>query len=263
MKVHQVRAPNPGLFTGLGTNSWVVASGGEAIIIDPGPVIDTHLDAIREIVSGYRVAAILVTHTHPDHCPAANPLAEEFGVPAYGHSPGPAFKPDVRMTDGDRVAFGDTEAIAVSTPGHTPDHLCYQVDRVLFSGDHIVGHSTVVVEDMVDYLESLDRLASLELDKMYPGHGPILDDPTGIVGRYKEHRLRREQEIVAALGEGASTVGEIVHLVYADVDAALHFAAAQSTGAHLRKLVDEGRVELPEGAAEWTSPVELVRGSGG
>lgn len=260
MKVHHILAPNPGIFTGLGTNSYVVASAGQAVIIDPGPTIASHMDAIREEVAGYKVSAILVTHTHPDHAPAANPLAAEFGVPAYGRDPGPAFKPDVRVADGHVVTFGDLSAQAVFTPGHTPDHTCFLIDRVLFSGDHIMGGSTVVVEDMVDYMASLERLSGLDIDVMYPGHGPVMKDPAGVVRQYRDHRMDRERQIIEALARGAETVGEIVHLVYADVDSALHFAAGQSTGAHLRKLVAEGKVELPEGTADWTSHVILKKG---
>lgn len=260
MKVHQILAPNPGIFTGMGTNSYVVASMGEAVIIDPGPTIPAHMDAIRDEVAGYRVKAILVTHIHPDHAPAANPFGQEFGVPVYGRDPGPAFKPDVRVADGDEVAFGDLVAEAVYTPGHTPDHTCFKIGRVLFAGDHIMGGSTVVIENMVDYLESLDRVATLDLEVLYPGHGPMLEDPAAVVRQYREHRMMRERQIIEALARGADTVGEIVHLVYADVDPALHFAAGQSTAAHLRKLVAEGKAELPDGAAEWTSRVVLKKG---
>ncbi len=260
MKVHHILAPNPGIFTGMGTNTYVVASMGEAVIIDPGPTIPAHMDAVREETAGYRVAGIFVTHYHPDHAPAANPFGEEFGVPVYGRDPGPAFKPDKRMADGDEVPFGDLVVEAVYTPGHTPDHTCFKIGTALFTGDHIMGGSTVVIEEMAEYLDSLERVAGLDVDVLYPGHGPTLDDPAAVIRQYREHRAMRERQIIEAMARGASTVGDVVHLVYADVDPALHFAAAQSTGAHLRKLVGEGKVELPDAAADWTSRVVLKRG---
>lgn len=261
MKVHRVLAPNPGLFTGAGTNSWLIQSTGRVAIIDPGPPLERHMDALRALVEELEPVAVLVTHTHPDHAPAANPLAAELGVKAYGRASGPGFKPDVHIADGDVVTVGDVEVTAVATPGHTPDHFSFRVGDALFSGDHVIGGSTAVIEDLTEYLESLERLRGTGLSVVYPGHGDPIRDPERVLSEYIAHRLEREEEILAALRRGASTVGEVVDIVYAGVDRALHFAAAQSVGAHLRKLVDDGVVTLPDGAAEWGSRIRFGTGT--
>ncbi len=255
--VTTVLAPNPGLYTGPGTNSYVVAAAGEAVVIDPGPTIPAHLDAIRRAIGASMPRAVLVTHTHPDHAPAANELAADLGVPALGWGPGPQFSPDGRLADGDLVRFGDAAAEAVATPGHTADHLCFQVGDLLFTGDHIMGGSTVVIEDLAAYLHSLQRLLPRRLRRLHPGHGPAIDDPDTVIREYIEHRLDRERQVLAALAGGAATVGEVVEVVYAGVDRALHPIAAHSVAAHLRKLAAEGRVSFA-GAAEVGARAALV-----
>lgn len=257
-EVRRVLAPNPGLFTGPGTNTWVIIDGGEAVVVDPGPVIPEHRDATVNAVQDVAVVAVAVTHTHPDHAPAANPLADHWGVPACGFGPGPAFRPDRTLGDGDTIRVADSRISAVHTPGHTSDHLCYLVDGRLFSGDHIMGGSTVVIEDLAAYLDSLRSVIALRPVRIHPGHGPDIDDPIRVTREYIEHRLQRELQILAALRAGAATVGGVVEVVYGDVPRQLHPAAALSVGAHLRKLSDEGRVALPEGTAEWRSPVCLI-----
>ena len=243
VKVERILAPNPGPFTGPGTNTYLVASGDEALVIDPGPLDRTHEAAILAALAGIRPVGILVTHTHEDHAPLANPLAADLGIPAYGFGPGPGFKPDLRLADEDRVAFGTDEVHAVHTPGHSRDHLCFLVDDSLFTGDHIMGGSSVVVEDMSEYLASLRKLQKLQLALLYPGHGLVMDDPAGIVTGYIEHRLEREQHVLSAVESGASTVMEIVQAVYQDVDPALHPLAALSVRAHLAKLETEGAIQ--------------------
>ncbi len=256
MKISLVRAPNPSLLTGPGTNTWVVSSGLASVVIDPGPIIDSHLDGIRSALSGLDPVAVLVTHTHPDHAPAANGIADEYAVPALGFSPGPDFSPDRLIADGERIGFGTAEAECLTTPGHTPDSVCYRIGDTLFSGDHIMGGSTVVVEDMAQYLTSLRRLHGIGLEALYPGHGPVIDAPDALISEYIAHRLDREEQIISAIARGAETLGEIVTKVYRDVDPALHPVAAMSVGAHLRKLVAEERVVTDEDP-RWDSPVAL------
>lgn len=244
MKVERILAPNPGPFTGAGTNTYLLMSGVETLIVDPGPMDRAHEDAILRALGDLRPLAILVTHTHEDHAPLANPLGADLNIPVYGYGPGPAFKPDLILTDQDVVAFGTEELLAVHTPGHSRDHLCFRAGDSLFTGDHIMGGSSVVVEDMSAYLASLRRLQELPLQRLYPGHGLVMDDPAGIVAGYIEHRLEREQQVLSAVQTGANTVMDIVQAVYVDVDPALHPLAAVSVRAHLVKLDSEGMVSL-------------------
>ena len=256
MNIEVVLAPNPGLFTGPGTNTWVITSRGESVIIDPGPVIESHIAAIKAAASSAVVRAVLVTHTHPDHAPAANGLAADLGVPAIGSAPGPEFNPDRLIADGEGVGFGGFEAVCVATPGHTPDSVCFRVRDALFTGDHIMGGSTVVVEEMSDYLESLRKLHSTGLETLHPGHGPVIDAPDATIAEYISHRLEREGQILDAIGRGAGSIGAIVIDVYQDVDPALHPIAGMSVAAHLEKLSNEGRVEV-ESEPTWESEVLL------
>lgn len=241
----RVLAPNPGVFTGPGTNTYVAVSGGECVIIDPGPVEESHRLAILGAVDGLQPRAVLVTHTHPDHAPLANPLAERLGVAAYGYAPGPEFAPDRRLRDGDRLRFGEEVLEVLHTPGHSDDHLCFRLGGAVFTGDHIMGGSTVIVEDMARYLRSLERLREWEMDRLLPGHGEPMDRPYQTVDDYLAHRLMRERQIMVALEGGATQVGEIVEAVYRDVDRVLHPLAARSVLAHLVKLEAEGKVGLP------------------
>lgn len=256
MKVELVLAPNPSLMTGPGTNTWIVSSNGEAVVVDPGPIVDTHLDAITEVLGAFKVIAVVVTHTHPDHAPAANPLAERLGVPVIGPTRGPDFRPDRQIADGEHVEFGGMLLVAVATPGHTADSTSYRIGDALFTGDHIMGGSTVMVEDMKDYLESLQAVHGTGLRVIYPGHGPIIDDPDRVIGEYIAHRLEREAQILTAVRSGAGTVGEVVERVYAAVDPALHVPASVSVDAHLRKLAAEGVVAY--GGGGWSGRVVAI-----
>jgi glyoxylase-like metal-dependent hydrolase (beta-lactamase superfamily II) len=242
VRIQRVLAPNPGPFTGPGTNTWVVGDESEVVVIDPGPVESSHADAIHEVVESRVVRAVIVTHTHPDHAPLANPLARTVSSPALGHGPGPDFAPDALLVDGSTVEFAGTSLRVLHTPGHADDHLCFQLDRVLFTGDHIMGGSSVMVDDLSPYMRSLERLRIEDWDRMYPGHGPEIDEPGQVIDWYIAHRLQREREILAAVVDGSHTVEEIVDVVYAEVDVALHPLAARNVKTHLRKLADDGRV---------------------
>lgn len=244
VKVERVLAPNPSPFTGEGTNTWVVDSDGELVVIDPGPRIGSHHEAIVSKVADRRVSAVFVTHAHPDHAPLANPLAGELSVPVYGFRPGPDFEPDLRFSDGESIPLGRSTARVVHTPGHSDDHVCLLFGHVLFTGDHIVGGSSVMVETMVPYLESLRRLQRLDLERLYPGHGPEIDKPQEVISWYLAHRLQREQQIIDAVRIGATDISSLVRVVYRDVDPALHPLATRSVLAHLRKLDDEGVIRL-------------------
>jgi glyoxylase-like metal-dependent hydrolase (beta-lactamase superfamily II) len=242
VRIERVLAPNPGPFTGPGTNTWLLESDGNLVVIDPGPISDAHLDAILAAIGRRSVTSVLVTHTHSDHAPLANPLARELQVPAYGHSASPEFDPDLRLTGGSTITVGSIALEVIHTPGHSDDHLCFLTGQILFTGDHIMGGSSVMVEDLGSYLRSLERLQDLDLDRLYPGHGPEIEQPQAVISWYIAHRLQREREILEAIAGGAVEVDAIVESVYRNVDRSLHPLAARSVAAHLRKLEEEGRI---------------------
>jgi glyoxylase-like metal-dependent hydrolase (beta-lactamase superfamily II) len=258
VRIERVLAPNPGPYTGDGTNTWVVGDASEAIVIDPGPRDASHESSILTTLAGRTVAAVIVTHTHPDHAPLANPLARDLSVPALGHAPGPEFDPDERLLDGSQVAFAGETLDVLHTPGHADDHLCFRLGRVLFTGDHIMGGSSVMIDDLGPYLRSLERLRGIPFDHLYPGHGPEIDNPSEVIDWYIAHRLQREEEILATLRTGAASVGAVVEEVYAQVDSELYPLAKRSVVAHLRKLADEGTVRFS--GSEWDDPVRLEPG---
>jgi glyoxylase-like metal-dependent hydrolase (beta-lactamase superfamily II) len=242
VKIERVLAPNPGPFTGDGTNTWVLEGQSGIWVIDPGPVIDRHRQAIMDTVGGRKPLGVLVTHTHSDHAPLANPLAKEWQVPAIGYGAGPDFDPDRVVGEGDQLSLGDELLTVLHTPGHAGDHLCFLVGKVLFTGDHIIGGSSVMVEDLTAYLGSLEKLRGLDLERLLPGHGPEMDRPSEVIDWYLAHRLQREEEILQAIAAGAGSVEEVVEVVYAGVDRSLHPLAARSVSAHLAKLAGEGRL---------------------
>jgi glyoxylase-like metal-dependent hydrolase (beta-lactamase superfamily II) len=245
MKIDRILANNPGPFTGPGTNTWLLDDGsGSVVIIDPGPVDIKHANEILERVGQRTVEQVLVTHTHSDHAPLANPLARDLGVPAVGHASGPNFEPEIRLLDGARFDVGSLEVHVVHTPGHSDDHLCFRVGNVLFTGDHIMGGSSVMVEKMGPYLASLEKLKGTGLERLHPGHGDSMDDPESVIDWYLAHRLQRHKEVFDAIAAGAGSVPEIVEVVYADVDSSLHTLAGRSVDAHITLLMDQERITL-------------------
>lgn len=255
MRIERVLANNPGPFTGPGTNTWLLDDGaGRVVIIDPGPVDPVHADEVGRLVEGRVPIGVLVTHTHQDHAPLANPLSRDLGVPALGHGAGPDFDPDVRLADGNRVEVGELELEVIHTPGHADDHLCFRVGNVVFTGDHIIGGSSVMVDDMGRYLGSLRRLQGVGLERLLPGHGEEMADPESVIDWYLAHRLQRHEQVWDAVRDGAATIDEAVAKVYAGVDASLHPLAARSVRAHLQLLSEEGRIAFERGRAVVISP---------
>lgn len=250
--VVRVVAPNPGMMTGPGTNTYLVGDG-EVLVIDPGPAIDAHVDAICRAANG-PVRGILVTHTHTDHSPAAAALAARTGAPLIGR-PAPAgphqdaaFEPAQVLSDGDSVAAGGSELTALHTPGHASNHLCFlrHDDGLLFTGDHVINGSTVVIDppdgNMQQYLDSLARLKTVGAKRIAPGHGELFDDPHAVIDAIIAHRLAREQKVAAALASQAgATLAELTAVVYAEVPGHLHAVAERSLLAHLEKLAADGR----------------------
>ncbi|MDJ0952035.1 MAG: MBL fold metallo-hydrolase [Acidimicrobiia bacterium] len=256
--VECVLAPNPGPYTGPGTNTYVIESAGEALVLDPGPVIVDHLEAIEVALTGLTPVGVVVTHTHPDHAPAANGLGRELDTPVYGFADGDGFKPTERIEDGAIIPFGDDSLVAVHTPGHTADHLCFRLADCLFTGDHIMGGSTVIIEDLADYMRSLHKVADLDPAHLYPGHGPELPEAREVIAGYIAHRIEREEQVLQALAAGAATIGDIVDVVYSGLDITLRPAATLQVHTQLTKLNNEGRVSLGLGGAHGVTTVELV-----
>ncbi len=258
VRIERVLAPNPGPLTGPGTNTYVVHDAGRSAVIDPGPVIASHLVAIGHALGDSEPVAVLVTHTHPDHAPAANPLAARLGVPALGFAPGPEFRPDGTLADGDTVDVGGTSLQVVHTPGHTPDHICLRAGKILFTGDHIIGGSTVMIEDAAAYMQSLHRLRDLSPGRLCPGHGEEMPDGAATIDAYIAHRLERERQVLAAVASGAGTVREVVDVVYAGLDQELVPAAIFQVKTVAQKLSDERRLEFPGRGAGEDAAMRLV-----
>ena len=247
--VRRVIAPNPGVMTGPGTNTYLVGEG-EFAVIDPGPAIASHVEKIQE--QG-KIRWILCTHTHQDHSPAAAMLKAATGAQLLGR-PAPegqdmTFKPDFVLESGQRVDLGEIGLRAIHTPGHASNHLCYLLEqtRMLFTGDHVMQGSTVVINppdgDMRAYLHSLEKLLGEDLAIIAPGHGYLIGAPHNEVRRLIAHRLGRERKVVRALEQlGEASVDELLPVVYDDVPARIHRVAARSLTAHLDKLAADGAV---------------------
>ena len=244
--VRRIVAPNPGMMTGPGTNTYLVGID-EVAVIDPGPADDGHLEAILGC-GGDRIRWVLCTHTHLDHWPGAAALAERSGAEVLAFDGRDGLGIDRALGDGDQVEGSEFRLTAVHTPGHASNHLCYllEEERLLFSGDHVMNGSTVVIRppdgDMAEYLAQLERLQHLRLRAIAPGHGAVITDPAAKVEEYLGHRRLREAIVVAALAEhGPATTAELLSSVYADVTEERHEVARHSLWAHLRKLASEGR----------------------
>jgi len=248
--VRRIAAPNAGIMTGPGTNTYLVGID-EIAVIDPGPADDSHLDAVAGC-GGDRIRWILLTHTHEDHSPGTAGLVERTGAEVLAFDARDGIQPDRILAEGDQVTATEFRLTALHTPGHASNHLCYLLEEEcrLFSGDHVMEGSTVVIRppdgDMAIYLESLRRLQTFkkhQLRSIAPGHGHPIEDPQALLEWYLAHRDEREQQILAALQRaGSGTVDELVAAVYTDVDENRHPIARHTTYAHLRKLADEGVV---------------------
>lgn len=270
--------PNPSHYTYTGTQTYIVGAGRDVAVIDPGPAGtgveghadtngDGHVEAILEAVGAARIAAIVCTHTHRDHSPAAGPLKARTGAPIIGCAPltldddgpradaafDPDYAPDRVLADGERISGDGWTIEAVATPGHTSNHLCYALleSGALFTGDHVMAWSTSVVSppdgDMSAYMASLQKLYERTQDKRYyPAHGPAVDKPQQLVRGMLGHRRQREAQILRLLGEKPHSIAEMVPAMYKGLDPRLTGAAGRSVLAHLIDLENQRRVACDE-----------------
>jgi len=263
--IARILAHNPSAFTYFGTQSYLVGAH-EVAVIDPGPDLPEHLDALEQAIGGRPVTAIMCTHTHRDHSPAARPLAEATGAPIIGCAPlaletvGPRadasfdgdYAPDRLLQDGEEVDVDGKPILAVATPGHTSNHLCFAYEGALFTGDHVMGWSTTVVVppdgDMAAYMQSLDKLRQREDRIYYPAHGPAVTNPQQYVRGLIGHRMQREKQILKLVGEQARDIPDIVASAYPGLDPRLVTAAGGSVYAHLLDLERRGLVQ-PDGVS--------------
>jgi glyoxylase-like metal-dependent hydrolase (beta-lactamase superfamily II) len=265
-RVRRLVAPNPGVMTGPGTNTYLLGDE-EVAVLDPGPAIPAHIDAILA-AAGDRIRWIVCTHTHPDHSPAWQAVAAATGAQVIGALPADdmfqddTFRPDREVRHDDVLATPEFSLRAVHTPGHVSNHFCFllEEEQMLFAGDHIMNGSTVVIippgGDMKAYIESLQLLLNYPLKFIAPGHGEVMEDSRAVVEWLVNHRLKREGKVILSLQRlGRVPLAQLVKAVYDDVDTSLHKMAKLSLHAHLIKLQQEGRA-LHHGADDSWETLE-------
>jgi ribonuclease/clavin/mitogillin len=263
--VGRVLGLNPGHMTGPGTNTYLVGRR-EPILVDTGAGMPEYVP----LLAGYleargwpRPSRVLLTHRHPDHLGGVAALRQRFpGLPVAKMIHRDAGLPEgiADLREGQTVQGDGVALVPLHTPGHASDHLCFYLpeEKALFTGDVVLGGSTTVIPsddgDLLDYMRSLHRLQGLDVHRIYPAHGPVIEDGPGRIGEYIEHRLLRERQILEVLGDGPATIPHLVTRIYADVSPALHRAAGMSVEAHLKKLGREGRVREhrhPDAPSRW------------
>jgi len=246
-------ANNPGIMTLQGTNQYIVGKA-SGLVIDVALSADSNMDGILEQAEAMgvkKIDKILLTHIHSDHTGGALALRKRCGAKLGIHRSRKGYLggEDFQYDDNDRIDFGGGELHVLHTPGHESGHCCFYEtsDKVLFSGDNILGYGTAVIHppdgNMTDYMQTLERLLGIEMSLILPGHGPLIGKAEAKIREYIKHRLEREQQVLAALRNGRNTIGDITEAIYVDVSAALKRVAEFSVQAHLEKLVRDGRVK--------------------
>ena len=261
--IRRVTARNPSGFTFHGTNTYVIGHG-KVAVLDPGPLLDEHVEALKQLLAEETVNHLLITHTHMDHSPAAAPLKQCWQARSYGYGPHGAgkqeegvqieaggdmdFNPDVRVADGDQIQGDGWTIECVYTPGHTSNHICFALleEKALFTGDHVMGWSTSVIGppdgDMTSYMESLEKLLTRDDEVYWPAHGTCVHDVKNFVTTFIQHRLGRERQILCCLQDGYKIITEMVPMMYKETDPRMYGAAALSVLAAMIRLIDTGQV---------------------
>jgi hydroxyacylglutathione hydrolase len=252
-RVGRVLGLNPGMMTGPGTNTYLVGRR-DPILIDTGAGVPDYVPLLDDYLGSRgwrRPARVLITHRHRDHLGGVGPLRERFpdlDVAKLIVRDADLPNPIAPLRDGERIVGDDVTLVAVHTPGHASDHLCFllEEENALFSGDLVLNGSTTVIPDedgdLGDYLASLRRIQALGIERIYPAHGDVIGDAQGKIQEYIDHRMLRERQILEVLGAGTTTIPDIVKAIYADVPTALHTQAGMSVHSHLKKLKREARV---------------------
>ncbi len=263
--VQRLRASNPGPMTLTGTNSYLIGTGPALLVLDPGPLIESHLQSLVEAANSQaaRIEMIAVTHGHPDHYPGAARLHELTGAPVVAYREA-TYPHQIDLEDGQSLTCGEVSLQAIFTPGHAVDHLCFYLaaEQALFTGDNILGTGTTIVAppkgDMAAYLASLRRLqaADLAAKVIYGGHGPEITDPATKIQEYLLHRQARQQKLTDALAKSPLTIPQLVEQIYQDVDRRLWPAAARQVLAYLIMLENQGQVRSAELPATQTRPLD-------
>ena len=248
--VRRITAGNSGIFTGPGTNTYLIGND-EVTVIDPGPALPAHIEAIAQTSTD--IKQILLTHTHPDHSPGTKLLQDKIGVPVFAlitessKDQDTTFTPERILIDGENLTSENYTIEVIHTPGHASNHLCYLLkeEKLLFTGDHIMDGSTVVISppdgNMQEYIDSLLKLKKYDLNKIAPGHGELMDDPYATVEWIIQHRMERESKVIEALQlQKSGDLDTLVKDVYSDVDPMLHPIAKWSLESHLIKLINDG-----------------------
>jgi len=263
--VGRVLGLNPGMMTGSGTNTYLIGRR-DPILLDTGAGVPEYMNGLTGYLAerGWKQPSrVVLTHRHRDHLGGVSHVRERYHglrVSKMIHRDADLPEGIEDLRDGARIETDGATLVAIHTPGHASDHLCYYLpeENAVFTGDVVLAGSTTVIPaedgDLLDYMSSLKRLQQLGVRRIYPAHGPVVEDGPALIAEYIEHRLLRERQILEVLGDGPSTIPAIVERVYAAVPKTLHAMAGQSVASHLKKLAREGRVRehpVPDAPSRW------------